>query len=397
MTVTYTQTISEPRLLDLAKEAGQVYSQAIVFFHRAWRKKHLWLSEKSVARWVQSQVPRQRLHSQSYQAAYQQLFKNLSAWRKAKQVYLENPAKFTDMPKMPRKRKFLQPIQWKKNGIIRKGERLLLSLVQGQTPIVIRWNQTLPTPLWVTISWDQFKGWQLHCIFDKQESQAVLDNAKVMGIDLGVKRLAATFDGKTCITYSGKYVMSLIQLRNKVLADTKQKQAKLIKHSRHYRKIQRAYRKVSLRIQNKIKDVLHKYSRYIVSSAVKAQIKHITIGDCSGTHVQTNCGKENNQKIQQNPEMRLAKYIQEKHERVGGSVATDNEAYTTQDCPACGHRYKPKGRLYHCRPCGFTYDRDGSGSLNIWGKKVSFQQKRDVVGRLTRPRGITFAPQLSCA
>jgi len=50
-------------------------------------------------------------------------------------------------------------------------------------------------------------------------------------------------------------------------------------------------------------------------------------------------------------------------------VLVDERYSTTRTCPACGHRYKPSGRMYRCRnlQCRFLYHyhRDGVGSINF--------------------------------
>ena len=125
-------------------------------------------------------------------------------------------------------------------------------------------------------------------------------------------------------------------------------------------------------------------------------MEKIVIGDCSGIHTNTNCGKKNNQQIQQSPEQRLRKYIEYKFESIGGITEVISEEYTSQTCPQCGKRYKPQNRIYKCRECGFIYDRDGVGAINIYFKKVSSDNKMDVVGGLTPPRGWLYKPQLLC-
>ncbi|HXG94810.1 MAG TPA: zinc ribbon domain-containing protein [Blastocatellia bacterium] len=66
---------------------------------------------------------------------------------------------------------------------------------------------------------------------------------------------------------------------------------------------------------------------------------------------------------------------------------------TTQICPACGNRKKPKGRQYVCA-CGFRYHRDGVGSLNIRSKYLG---RGPVVGRMARPVGIRYQPHSDVA
>ncbi|MHB9144971.1 MAG: transposase [Symbiobacteriia bacterium] len=52
--------------------------------------------------------------------------------------------------------------------------------------------------------------------------------------------------------------------------------------------------------------------------------------------------------------------------RLGMATDLQDEAYTSQTCPACGHRHKPSGREYRCA-CGFRYHRDGVLDRNCAG------------------------------
>ena len=310
---------------------------------------------------------RENLHSQSFQAAYQQLFKNHSSWRKSLKEYKKNPSKFNNKPKIPYKRKYLQPIQFKSSAIRVRDGFLLLSLSKGLEPVKVRWS--LDKPNFVKIYWKPGQGWELSCVMEKEIEEQKLDKNKVMSADLGVKRVSSTFDKQDCITYSGKVLRSLVRLENKVKGKTSRKASKLKKGSRKWKKIKRAERKVKRSIKNKINDILHKISRTIVNDAASKGIGKIVIGDCSGIHTNTNCGKKNNQQIQQSPEQRLRKYIEYKFESIGGITEVISEEYTSQTCPQCGKRYKPQNRIYKCRECGFIYDRDGVG-----GYKYLFQK-----------------------
>lgn len=394
---TYTQTIHDDRLYNLSHECGMVYSAVLKLHNRYWRKKGIWLSEQSMSKLANYYIPRQYLHSQSYQAAYQRLVENHKTWRAAKKQFLKNSKGFSGQPKMPNKSKWLQPIQFKSSAIKIKGKYLELSLAKGNKPIRTRWSLSIPK--FVSIIWNREKGWQLNCVMDKEVEQLELNPEKTLGIDLGIKRIAVTFDGQNTTSYNGKYIKSLVVLRNKWNAKTQYKLSNMRKGSNRYKQARQANRKVVARIQNKIKNCLHKVSKTIINQAIKEKVSKINIGDCSAIHTNTACGKRNNQAIQQSPEQKLREYLTYKFEQVGGAVATVSERYSTQECPCCKTRYKPSSRYYTCRnqECKFKWDRDGVGSMNIWLWNQSIVSKfRDVVGFLTKPRGWKYHSQLPC-
>ena len=55
---------------------------------------------------------------------------------------------------------------------------------------------------------------------------------------------------------------------------------------------------------------------------------------------------------------------------------TGSERGTSSQCPVCGHRHKPRGRVWACKVCGFQGHRDVVGSANMhrlaYGQQVTF-------------------------
>jgi putative transposase len=83
-----------------------------------------------------------------------------------------------------------------------------------------------------------------------------------------------------------------------------------------------------------------------------------------------------------------------KAERQGMQVALVDEHYTTQECPHCRKRCKPKGRMYRCGRCGFVFHRDGVGAINIRRK---YTGSGPVVGVMASPTGVRYSPHLQCS
>ena len=399
--VTYSQPFKPDSLtFNLAKESGEIYSRAMFLNkneHKNFKEINLEMEKycKNNCKYLQSQ---------SAQSSYQSLINSLKSYFSALKAFKKNPKTFSGEPKPPTKPKFLYKITFKKSDIRFKDNYLLLSTKKPNPPIRIPWSKFQPIPTWIIINYDRFQGWNINFVIEKEYKEEKLNKENILAIDLGVKRIATTFNSVTneVTTYSGKIVMSLVRLRNLVDGRIREKKSKCIKKSRKYNEYQRAQRRIVRRIKNKQKDILHKYSKMIVQDAIKHNIGKIVIGNNSSTHNETNTGKEN-QKIQQNPEQKLKNFIKYKFERVSGITEVIPEEYTSRTCPKCQNvkSHSPKGRTYSCEKCGFEYDRDGVGSVNI-GKKeliknVSFDHRRwlDVVGGLTPPRGIKYIPQLS--
>jgi len=61
---------------------------------------------------------------------------------------------------------------------------------------------------------------------------------------------------------------------------------------------------------------------------------------------------------------------------------TGSERGTSSQCPVCGHRHKPRGRVWACKVCGFQGHRDVVGSANM--HRLAYAQQ------VTFPRLVTY-------
>src|SRR5918911_2087943 len=85
----------------LARAAGDLYSQVVVWFWRTVRHKDLWLKAKHLMRWLTSAL----LHAHSSDAVVQSFFAALASWRERRTAEPE--------AKPPYRRKRFYRVQWK--------------------------------------------------------------------------------------------------------------------------------------------------------------------------------------------------------------------------------------------------------------------------------------------
>src|SRR6266516_4460229 len=112
----------------------------------------------------------------------------------------------------------------------------------------------------------------------------------------------------------------------------------------------------------------------------------VVIGDVRDIRQDNDVGHTNNQKIHQWSHGSVRFKLTYKAERLGMAVALQDEHYTSRTCPCCGHvRSKVKGRVFRCPKCGWTYHRDGVGSINIRQKYLGHGP---VVGVMAPPISI---------
>ena len=97
---------------------------------------------------------------------------------------------------------------------------------------------------------------------------------------------------------------------------------------------------------------------------VAAGVGEVFIGDPHGVR-RRKSGKKHNQRMGQWEYGRDLRYLQQKLKRAGIACSTGSERGTSSRCPRCGHRHKPKGRVWQCKACGFTGHRDLVGSVNM--------------------------------
>jgi putative transposase len=383
---TYSFSCYDDRFFELCKEAGEVYSAALNTFWEINKKDGVWLSKFDLQKKMKGRIERKNLHSDSYLAAMQQVHNNLASWKEAKKAKPEE--------KPPYKHKFLQPIFFKQSQIKYKEGMLILTLDRHKNYLMLPWNKNVPLPIYGHVGYNKTNGWKINLAVELDiEICENLSDDRTIVIDLGVRRIAALFDGERVITLSGKPLMALANYRNKTGADYQRKLKKKVKGSKRAQRLRRGRRKKVERLQNIQKDTLHKQSRFVVDYATNNNFGEIIFGNNAGTHSHTNCG-DNNQKVQQFPEQKLRKYITYKFERVSGTASKVPEPYTSQKCPLCGKLNKPKGRTYKCKPCNYTYDRDGVGGINIYIENVSLVEHQRI-RRLARPFGVKFYNHLS--
>jgi len=80
---------------------------------------------------------------------------------------------------------------------------------------------------------------------------------------------------------------------------------------------------------------------------------------------------------------------------VSASLLTGRSLRDSRTCPHCQYvRSKVAGRVFRCPKCGWTYHRDGVGSINIRRKYLG---QFPVVGVMAPPTGLRFRPQTRVA
>ncbi|SDX61433.1 putative transposase, partial [Marininema mesophilum] len=181
-----------------------------------------------------------------------------------------------------------------------------------------------------------------------------------VGIDLGVKHLAITSDGKFFDPpkYLRKSERKLKQLQRNV--------SRRKKGSNRRKKAVALLAKMHEYIANQRKDTAHKISRYLVD--------HYDLIAFEDLHIS---GMVKNHKLAKSIVDagwdQLVRFTNYKAEYAGKKVIQVDPTNTTQACSACGQIVKKelKDRVHRCS-CGYTEDRDINAAKNILYKAIGF-------------------------
>jgi putative transposase len=191
---------------------------------------------------------------------------------------------------------------------------------------------------------DAVGEWWL-CLPVKVEAERTIAPREEVGIDLGIKSIAATSDGERLEggRWTRRYAEKLASAQRRG----------------HKRQAKRIHRKAA-RCRA---DALHKFSRKVVD-----RYQHIVVGDVSTVKlVRTRMAKS----VLDSGWGTLKRFLAYKCEHAARSFEVTSERNTSVICSACGARSGPRGvnglivRSWVCRDCGESHDRDVNAARNI--------------------------------
>lgn len=352
----------------LNRESGRIYTTTLVEHYRVYRHTGHWLSPKADEKLNDFLRGTTLLHAHSRDAAQQAFAKACKTARACQAAGLNT--------RYPHKRKAWRSTIWKNTGIRKQDHTLRLALARGNPSIIVILPphlRALPNEALVEMRlvWDRAgRHYQWHLVIEDGKLPEPAPGTQVAGVDMGEIHPAVASDGEESVIFSARQLRSLSQYTNKRLSELQQKQAKLVKGSKRWKRIQRRKNRFLAQQQRRKRDIEHKVSRAVVDWAVERKIGRLAVGDVRDAADNVDLGKLTNQKIANWTHGQLRRYLEYKAVAKGIAVELVNEAYTSQTCPHCGERHKPKGRVYRCPACGFQSHRDAVGAGNIRSVKL---------------------------
>ncbi len=179
-----------------------------------------------------------------------------------------------------------------------------------------------------------------------------LNECKVLGIDLGIKKIAVTSDNKF---YKSSHLKNIKGKYQKLKKDLQSKGTKSAKRKLSFlsRKENRFVRDVNHCVSKKI--VNTKYNVFVLENLKNIRFNTRTYN------------KKFNHMIGNWSFAQLQSFIEYKSERLGKSVVYIKPYYTSQQCSKCSHTEKSNrnGNIFLCKKCNYELDADLNASRNI--------------------------------
>jgi putative transposase len=295
------------------------------------------------------------LHSQSVQAVFRTFLGTIETTRRIRREHPQLRIKY------PWRAKTFYPVKWPAQAVHRDQGRIVLPMGKGHPSLIL--PLTLPEHAGAcTLVWN--RGFELHVCVEIPQAETAPGTVQA-AVDLGEIHLAAvTTTTSKALLVTGRGIRSLKHQRSKQLGQLAKKQNRCQKHSRRWKKLQRAKNKVCRRAERRVRDLRHKATRQVIDFCIKNSVGTLFVGNPHGVR-RENKGRHHNQRMALWEYGRDIDYLTHKTKQARISCSTGSERGTSSRCPRCKHKHKPKGRNWVCRACGFRGHRDLVGSINM--------------------------------
>ena len=374
------------RLERIDRLGGRIYSKTVSLCFQTHEAKGFWLSDSGLKKYLKfKEYP---CHAHSVQAI-------IDDYCGARRSFFSNRKSDPTAQPPHRTRKF-HTFTWRATGISYKHGKLRLSMGKGRDPLYIKIDKKFykKVPAEVSMVYNRItRLYEFHATYEVKPQKSKSKAGRVVAVDLGEIHPIVSFDGFTSEIYNGRYLRSLVQYREKFKATLNQLISRCQRGSRRYKKLKRAKNRTLNQLNSLIRDVRHKITSRFVSACKAKKVETIVIGDIKRIRQSIDYGKKVNQKLHQWAFGKITEMITYKAKAVGIKVDSQDEVYTSQTCPSCGHRKKPKQRAYHCSKCKWQGHRDMVGASNLLTKYQGWLFN-PVVGVVVSPTGIRYHPDL---
>ena len=365
---------------------GRIYSKTVSLAFKTHEQKGFWLSDGGLKAYLK--FKRYPCQAHSVQAI-------IDDYCGARRSFFAN-RKTNPNAKPPNKTRKFHTFTWRATGISYKRGKLRLSMGLDQEPLWIKIDKKFHkvVPAEVSLVYNRTtKQYEFHATYDTTPKVSKVKAGSAVAVDMGEIHPIVAFDGINAEIYNGRQIRSVVRYQNKFKSSINKALSRCVRYSRRWKKLKRVKNRTLQKLTAQLPDMRHKITSRFVSTCRERKIETIVIGDLKHIRQSINYGKKANQKLHQWAFSKIRGMITYKARSVGINVDTQDEAYTSQTCPSCGHRKKPSKRNYHCSKCKWQAHRDVVGASNILTKYQGFLFN-PVVGAVVSPTGVRFNPHL---
>ena len=314
------------------------------------------------------------LPSQTANRILYTLDKSWKAFFKAIKDYAKNTGKYLGRPSLPQyKPKNGEHILIFTNQQVKiKDGYLLFPKMTGINPIKTRLGDDKKLKEVRIIP----KGMRYICeiVYEKEVEPLDLNPDNVAGIDLGVRNIVTMANniGEHPIVIKGGFVNSMNQYYNKKRAGIQSiYDLQGIKHGTKMNVL-------TDKRNRKMKDTMHKISRFVINYCIERNIGTLVIGHNDNWKQEAGLGRRNNQNFVSIPYYTLVNDLNYKGEEVGVRVIEQEEAHTSKcsflDSESIEHHEEYAGKrikrgIFQSAK-GIRINADVQGALNIIKKAI---------------------------
>lgn len=167
----------------------------------------------------------------------------------------------------------------------------------------------------------------IEVVYQKEIVDSNQEINNVVGIDLGLNNFVTITNnlGLTPIIVNGRIIKSINQFYNKQMSHFKS-----ILKAETNRDYSNRLNRLTTKRNNKIKDYIHKTSRFVIEYCIKNEIDTIIIGNNKNWKYEIELGKRTNQNFVQIPYSMLMSQLEYKAQDAGIKVIITEESYTSK-------------------------------------------------------------------
>jgi putative transposase len=312
------------------------------------------------------------IHSHTQQAIIDDLLDAVATYRENRQNGLKTRA--------PWREKKYRPLTFTRLSLGVRRARIRLKIPDLFDPLT---QLAVPVSLWgeIKLCWDRdAKRWSLHIavpssIAIRPAPAMVIPPEKTGAIDEGIINpmtiARKTEEGFEVTVINGRAARAIKDRRNRSVAQLRSLMSKCTKGSLQWRRCNKALKAANAQARASLRNIDHQVSHKVAQIVNDHGIEKITVGDVRGIEKRTNQSERLRCRTSRHQRRRLSQWargIQEDYlgYKTGLDLEYIQEDFSSQTCPACLTRNRPKGRQYQCLACGFTCHRDAVGAVNIW-------------------------------